>query len=223
MVTADDAAVLVPVAVNGACVAAFGAGPAGACGAIVDGAAAVVGAAGVLVDAADALVDGAGVPLLGVAAESAGLFSLMAALLAADSFAVGAGTAAGSRLSFSTPIVIRPAIAKATHPHGNVLDSRSLGGSISAATSRRNGDGAADDAVIASGDFTTIGAIDVFDSGASAVDAVDDTSAAGGASATAVSGAAASALAASDFGASCAIASDTSAAGGSRAGSATPR
>ena len=195
-VATADAAVLAPVVANGACAAAFGAGLVGACGAVVDGAAAAADGAGVLVDAADVLVDGAGVPLLGAASESVGLFSLEAALLAADSFAVGAGTAAGSRLSFSTPIVIRPAMAKATHPHGNVLDSRSLGGSEISV---------------------------VCDSGAIAVDVIDDTSAAGGASAVT-----ASEGTASDLGASCAITSGTSTAGtsatgGSRAGSAMPK
>ena len=210
-VATADAAVLAPVVANGACAAAFGAGLVGACGAVVDGAAAAADGAGVLVDAANVLVDGAGVPLLGVASESVGLFSLEAALLAADSFAVGAGTVAGSRLSFSTPIVIRPAMAKATHPHGNVLDSRSLGGSEISI---------------------------VLGSGAVAVNAIDDTSDACGASASAVSAvvtsaAVTSAVVTSDFGVPCAIASDTfaaggsatgtSATGGSRAGSATPK
>lgn len=205
-VATADAAVLVPVVANGACAAAFGAGLVGACGAVVDGAAAVAAGVGALVDAADVLVDGAGVPLLGVAAESVDLFSLKAALLAAESFVVGAGTAAGSRLSLSTPIVIRPAMAKATQPHGNVLDSRSLGGSEISV---------------------------VFDSGAIAIDAIDDTSTAGGASASAVSAVVTSAVVTSDFGAACATASDTfaagssaagtSAAGGSRVGSATPK
>jgi hypothetical protein len=161
----------------------------------------VAAGVGALVDAADVLMDSAGVPLLGVAAESVDLFSLKAALPAAESFVVGAGTAAGSRLSLSTPIVIRPAMAKATQPHGNVFDSRSLGGSEISV---------------------------VFDSGAIAIDAIDDTSTAGGASASAVS-----AVVTSDFGAACATASDTfaagssaagtSAAGGSRVGSATPK
>ncbi len=211
-VATADAAVPVPVVANGVCVAAFGAGLAGACGAAAVDAVVVVEGAGVFVDAADALVDGASVPLLAVAADSVDLFSLDAALLAADSFAVGAGTAAGSRLSFSTPIVIRPAMAKATQPHGIVLDSRSLGGpEISATTSRRAGDGAVA-AVIAAGDFTTTCSCVVMGSGAITADAIGGISAAG-----------ASDGAASDLGVSCVITSETSAAGGSREGSATPK
>jgi len=218
-----DAALLVPVVANGVCAVAFGAGLVGACGTVVDDAVAVTDGTGVFVDAADALEEGAGVPLLGVAAESVDLFSLEAALLVADSFAVGAGTAAGSRLSFSTPIAISPAMAKATQPQGNVLDSRSSGGSeISATTSRRAGDGAGGGVVIASDDFTTMGSTDVFGSGAIAVDTLGSTSGAG------ASDVAASEGPASERGVSCAIASGTStagtsAAGGSRAGSVTPR
>lgn len=191
-----DAVLFVPVVVNGVCAAAFGAGLVGACGIVVDDGVADADGAGVLVDTADALLDGVGVPLPGVVVESVDLFSLEAALPVADSFAIGAGTAAGSRLSLSTPIVISPAMAKATQPHGNVLDSRSLGGSEISV---------------------------VCDSGAIAVDVIDDTSAAGGASAVK-----ASEGTASDLGASCAITSGTSTAGtsatgGSRAGSAMPK